>query len=94
MGTEATQNWGIPVDLAFAVGHLAEQVVPEAAISFLPVNHELERLALIGFQIHRETLFSTQTECPMQVCRDELRCLATCGYYTHWAQGSYVQVHE
>lgn len=45
-----------PVLLALAVGDGVEEVVPEAALSLLSIQHELQGLALVGPQLHSQAL--------------------------------------
>ncbi len=52
-----------PVLLALAVGDGVEEVVPEAALSLLSIQHEVQGLALVWPQLHSQTLHVHHVSC-------------------------------
>ena len=49
--------------MALAVGDGVEEVVPEAALSLLSIQHEVQGLALVWPQLHSQTLHVHHVSC-------------------------------
>ena len=56
MQAQASQVGRAPVLLALAIGDWVKEVVPEATLSLLSIQHELQGLALVWPQLHSQTL--------------------------------------
>jgi len=54
---------GAPVLFPLAVGDWEEEVVPEAALSLLSIQHELQGLALVWPQLHSQALHMHHVSC-------------------------------